>query len=51
MPSKIDLDYFKQLYQLYNNYPLAPDKIEMKGKRLSSYQLKTKELKEQKQKK
>ena len=30
----------KKLYELYNDYPLAPGKIEIKEKILSSYQLK-----------
>ena len=36
----VDLEYWKQLYELNNNYPLAPDKIEIKRKMLSEYQLK-----------
>ena len=59
---KVDLEYPKELCELENDSPLAPDKIEIKEKRLSSYQLKISDLyniptgnakkkKEQKQKK
>ena len=36
---EVDLEYPKELHELYNDYPLAPDKIEIK-KEMSSYQLK-----------
>ena len=29
---KVDLEYPKELRKLHNDYPLAPDKIEMKNK-------------------
>ena len=59
---KVDLEYPKELRELENDSPLARDKIEIKEKRLSSYQLKISDLyniptgnakkkKEQKQKK
>ena len=35
-----DLEYPKELRELHNDYPLAPDKIEMKGEMLPDYQLK-----------
>ena len=35
---KVDLEYPKELCELHNDYPLAPDKIEIK-KKLSKYQL------------
>ena len=35
---KVDLEYPKELCELHNDYPLAPDKIEIK-KNLSKYQL------------
>ena len=35
---KVDLEYPKELQELYNDYPLAPDKIEIKRK-MSDYQL------------
>ena len=34
---KVDLEYPKELRELENDSPLAPDKIEIKEKRLSSY--------------
>ena len=37
---EIDLEYTKELRELHNNYPLAPDKIEIKREMLSDYQLK-----------
>ena len=37
---KVDLEYPKQVTELNNDYPLAPDKIEIKRKMLSGYQLK-----------
>ena len=39
--SEVDLKYPKELRELHNDYPLAPDKIENKRKMLSEYQLKT----------
>ena len=36
---EVDLDYPKQLRELHNDYPLAPDKTEIKRKMLSDYQL------------
>ena len=41
---KVDLEYPKELRELENDSPLAPDKIEIKEKRLSSYQLKISDL-------
>ena len=38
---EVDLEYLKELRELHNNYPLAPDKMEIKKKMLSNYQLKT----------
>ena len=35
---EVDLEYPKELCQLHNNYPLAPDKIEIKEK-MAKYQL------------
>ena len=29
---EVDLEYLKELRELHNNYPLAPDKIEIKEK-------------------
>ena len=37
---KVDLEYPKELHELHNDYPLAPDKIEIKREMLSNYQLK-----------
>ena len=37
---EVDLEYPKELHELHNDYSLAPDKIEIKRKMLSSYQLK-----------
>ena len=37
---KFDLEYPKELRELHNDYPLAPDKMEIKIKMLSDYQLK-----------
>ena len=37
---EVDLEYPKKLRELHNDYPLAPDKIEIKRKMLSEYQLK-----------
>ena len=36
----VDLEYPKELCEFHNAYPLAPDKIEIKKKLLSNYQLK-----------
>lgn len=38
--SEDDLEYPKKLYELYNNYPLAKDKLEIKREILSDYQSK-----------
>ena len=38
---EVDLEYPKELRELHNDYPLALDKIEIKGEMLSEYQLKT----------
>ena len=35
-----DLEYPKELQELHNDYPLAPDKIKIKREMLSDYQLK-----------
>ena len=37
---EVDLEYSKELQKLYSDYPLAPDRIEIKRKMLSDYQLK-----------
>ena len=37
---KADLEYLKELSELHNDCPLAPDKIEIKREMLSNYQLK-----------
>ena len=39
-----DLEYPKELQQLHNDYPLAPDKIKIKREMLSEYQLKIADL-------
>ena len=36
---QVDLEYPKELHQLHSDYPLAPDKIEIKEEMLSNYQL------------
>ena len=41
---EVDLEYPKELRRLHNDYPLAPDKIEIKGKMSSDYQLKIADL-------
>ena len=41
-----DLAYPKELRQWHNNYPLAPDKTEIKGEMLSKYQLMIAEFKQ-----
>ena len=37
---EVDLEYPKELRELHNDYPLVPDKIEIKREMLSDYQLK-----------
>ena len=37
---EVDLEYPKELRELHNDYPRAPDKIEIKREMLSDYQLK-----------
>ena len=37
---EVDLEYVKELPELHHDYPLAPDKIEVKREMLSEYQLK-----------
>ena len=37
---EIDLEYPKELWELHNDYALAPDKLEIKREMLSNYQLK-----------
>ena len=37
---EVDLEYPKELGELHNNYPSAPDKVEIKREMLSEYQLK-----------
>ena len=37
---QVDLEYPKELRELHHDYPLAPDKIEIKREMLSDYQLK-----------
>ena len=41
---EVDIEYSKELQELHNNYPLAPDKIEIKTEMLSEYQLKIADL-------
>ena len=41
---EVDLEYPKDLRWLHNDYPLAPDKIEIKIEMLSEYQLKIVDL-------
>ena len=36
----LDLEYLKELCELHNDYPLAPDEIKIERKMLSSSQLK-----------
>ena len=36
---EVDLEHPKELHQLHNDYPFAPDKIEIKEEMLSNYQL------------
>ena len=40
----VDLEYLKELWQLHNDYPLAPDKIETRREMLSEYKLKIVDL-------
>ena len=37
---KVDLEYPKELHELHNDYPLAPDKMKIRKEMLSEYQLK-----------
>ena len=37
---EVGLEYPKELNELHNGYPLAPEKIEIKREMLSEYQLK-----------
>ena len=37
---EVELEYLKELHKLQNDYPVAPDKIEIKREMLSEYQLK-----------
>ena len=39
-----DLEYPKEVRELHSDYPLAPDKIEIKREMLSHYQLKVADL-------
>ena len=41
---EVDLEYSKELHELHNDYPLAPDKIEIKREMLCGCQLKTVDL-------
>ena len=41
---EVDLEHPKEFRELHNDYPLAPDKIEIKRKMLSEYQLKIADL-------
>ena len=41
---EVDLEYPKQLHELWNNYPLPPDEIEIKREMLPEYQLKIADL-------
>ena len=41
---EVDLGYRKELRELHNDYPLAPDKIKLKREMLSEYQLKIADL-------
>ena len=41
---EVDLEYPKQLRELHNDYPLGPDKIEIKREMLPRYQLKIADL-------
>ena len=37
---EVDIEYTKELCKLHIDYPLAPDKIQIKREMLSDYQLK-----------
>ena len=37
---EVDLEYLKELRKSHNDYPLTPDKIEIKREMLPNYQLK-----------
>ena len=37
---EVDLEYHKELRELHNDYPLAPDEIEINRKMVFEYQLK-----------
>ena len=41
---EIDLEYPKELRELHNDYPLAPDNLEIKREMLSGNQLKVADL-------
>ena len=41
---EVDLEYPKELREVHNDYPLAPDKIEIKREMLPDYQLKIADL-------
>ena len=41
---EVDLMYLKELRQLQNDYPLVPDKIDIKREMLSEYELKISDL-------
>ena len=41
---QVDLEYPKELRELHNDFPLTPDKIEIKREMLSEYQLKIADL-------
>ena len=41
---EVDLEYPEELQELLKDYPLVPDKIEIKRKMLSGYQLKIADL-------
>ena len=41
---EVDLEYPKELRELHNDYPLAPDKIEIEREMFSNHQLKIADL-------
>ena len=41
---EVDLEHPKELHKLHNDYPLAPNEIEIKRQLLSEYQLKIADL-------